>query len=134
MSDIRSVESYAELANEKADLEEKLEAIDAKLKDLTQPVLDYFARHGLDRLTVQGRTLYPRRDIYAGRMEGVSPEEAAEVLKKAGLDEFVKEAPVMQSLSAFFREREKRGEAAVPMGLATTFVANETWKVGSRRG
>lgn len=132
-ADIRVVRRYAELENERADLEDKLKAVKAKLDEMAEPVLAYFQRQGIDRTTIDGRTLYLRRDLYAGRAEGVTPEAACETLKAAGFGEFVKEGVVTQSLSAFLREREKNGEPAVPPSLAGMIVANEVYRVGSRR-
>lgn len=133
-ADIRTIRRYCELENERSKLDDALKAVKAKLDELEPAVLDYFQRQGLDRVSLDGRTLYLRRDVYAGRAEGVDSEAACAALEAAGFGEFVKRGVVTQSLSAFLREREKDGEPAVPPSLAGIIVANEVFRVGSRRG
>ena len=129
----QAITDYAALENERADLEAKLEAVKAKLDALRPAVLAYFQERGIDRVSAHNRTLYLRRELWAGRADGVSPEVACAALKAAGFDEFVREGVVTQSLTAFIREREREGEAAVPPSLAGVIEAKEVFKVGSRK-
>ena len=129
----QAITDYAALENERADLEAKLEAVKAKLDVLRPSVLAYFQERGIDRVSAFNRTLYLRREVWCGRAEGVDAETACAALKAAGFDEFVREGIVTQSLSALLREREKGGEPAVPPSLNGVIVANEVFKVGSRK-
>lgn len=127
------VKEYAALQNEKAKLKDRLAAIDARLGDLEPHVLEWFQREGVDRIRVDDRTLSLRRELWAGRADGVDTEAACAALIAAGLSEFAARRVNTQSLSALLREREKGGEAAVPAELEGVIVANEVWKISSRR-
>lgn len=132
MTDIRTVERYAKLENERTALEDQLVAVKAKLDELRQGVLDYMQSHSLDKITSAGRTLYLRRELWAGRAEGVSPADLMVALDAAGLTEFAERAPKMQSLTAYVRELDRDG-LELPEPLRGVLVANELFKIGSRR-
>ena len=132
-ADIRTLKKYVDLENHRSKIEDELKSVKAQLADLEAGVLLYFERQGLDRATLDGRTLYLRRDLYAGREEGVDAERAIEALEAAGFGDYVKRGIVTVSLSALFREREKDGEPAVPAALVGVMVANEVFRVGSRK-
>lgn len=127
------VKEYAALQNEKAKLKDRLAAIDARLGDLEPHVLEWFQREGVDRIRVDDRTLSLRRELWAGRAEGVDTEAACAALIAAGLAEFAARRVNTQSLSALLREREKQEEPPVPPELEGVIVANEVWKISSRR-
>lgn len=130
---MEGVREYAALQNEKGGLKDRLAAIDARLADLEPTVLDWFQRNGVDRVRVDDRTLSLRRELWAGRAEGVDTAAACAALVAAGLPEFAEPRVNTQSLSALLREREKSGEPAVPPELEGVIVANEVFKIGSRR-
>lgn len=134
-ADIRTVRKYAQLENRRAELDDELKAVKAQLADLEPAVLSYFQRQGMQSTKMEGRTLYLKRELYAGRADGIESEFACEALKSAGLGEFVREGIVTNSLSALLRERDREHgyEQAVPEPLRGVIVANEVHKVGSRR-
>ncbi len=132
MTDIRTVERYAKLENERTALEDQLVAVKAKLDELRAGVLEYMQAHSLDKVTSAGRTLYLRRELWAGRAEGVSPADLMVALDAAGLTEFAERAPKMQSLTAYVRELDRDG-LELPEPLRGVLVANELFKIGSRR-
>lgn len=132
MTSIIHIERYARLENQRAELKDELAAVEAKLDELRQGVLDYMQNHSLDKITSAGRTLYLRREIWAGRPEDVTPEALTRALSDMGLDDFHADAPKMQALSAWLRELDKSGEK-MPEGLTPYLVANEVYKIGSRR-
>lgn len=132
MTDINTIERYAKLENERASLEDALTAVKAKLDELRDGVLAYMQAHGVDRLTSAGRTLHVRRELWAGRPDGVTAEDLASVLDALGMDEFHADAPKMQALSAWLRELDRDGRE-IPEALRGVLVANEVFKVGSRK-
>lgn len=132
MTDINTVERYCKLENERTSLEDQLAAVKAKLEDLRPGVLDYMQSHSLDKLTSAGRTIYLRRELWAGRADGVSPADLMAALDAAGLAEFAERAPKMQSLTSYVRELDRDG-AEMPEALRGVLVANEVFKIGSRR-
>lgn len=132
MTNINTIERYAKLENQRSELKDELTAVEAKLDELRQGVLDYMQSHSLDKITSAGRTLYLRRELWAGRPENVTPEDLSRALSDLGLDDFHADAPKMQALSAWLRELDKSGEK-MPEGLTPYLVANEVYKIGSRR-
>lgn len=132
MTSIIHIERYARLENQRAELKDELVAVEAKLDELRQGVLDYMQSHSLDKITSAGRTLYLRRELWAGRAEGVSPADLMVALDAAGLTEFAERAPKMQSLTAFVRELDRDG-LELPEPLRGVLVAHELFKIGSRR-
>lgn len=129
---MEQVERYAKLENERADLKASLARIESDLKELKEPVLSYFQAHGIQNTKVHGRTLYVKRELWAGRAEGVTSAEAISALRAAGLDEYFGERIETQSLSAYLRELD-REEQEMPLPLQGVIVANEVFKVGSRK-
>jgi hypothetical protein len=127
------ITEYAALENRRMDLKDELVAIESKIAELAPRVLEWFQASGTQKITRDGRTLYLKRELWAGRAEGVSNEAAVAALEGAGLNEFCGMKVNTQSLSAWMREREKEGQAPVPTELEGAFVANEVFKVGSRR-
>src|SRR5262245_59555009 len=104
-SDVRTLKKYVAFTNEKRELEDRLVAVKAQLMDLEPRVLEYFQRHGLDRVAVDGISLSPRCDERAGREDGVTTEECSKALYEAGLDEFA--GVNWQGLSAYLKELKK---------------------------
>ena len=132
MTDIRHVEVYAKMENQKAELKDALTAVEAKLDELRPGVLAYFESHSIDKITSAGRTLYLRTEVWAGRPEGVTAQDLGRVLVDLGLDDFHEDAPKMQALSAWLRELDRDGKE-MPEGLRGVLVANTVHKIGSRR-
>lgn len=132
MTSIIHIERYARLENQRAELKDELVAVEAKLDELRAGVLEYMQAHSLDKITSAGRTLYLRRELWAGRAEGVSPADLMVALDAAGLTEFAERAPKMQSLTAFVRELDRDG-LELPEPLRGVLVAHELFKIGSRR-
>lgn len=132
MTNINTVERYAKLENQRAGLKDELVAVEAKLDELRQGVLDYMQSHSLDKITSAGRTLYLRTEIWGGRPDGVTPEDLTRVLDALGYDDFHADAPKMQAISAWLRELDKDGKE-IPEGLRSVLVANTVYKIGSRR-
>lgn len=132
MTNINTVERYAKLENQRAELKDELVAVEAKLDELRPGVLAYFEAHSLDKLTSAGRTLYLRMETYAGRADGVTPEELTIALDNAGLSEFAERAPRMQQLSAYVRELQRNGKE-IPDELKGVLIVNVVAKIGSRR-
>jgi hypothetical protein len=137
-ADIRQVNRYAELEDEKAQLEDQLKVCKAKLAELVDPVLAYFQAQGLESMATPTRTLYLRRELWAAKVEdGADPATLVEALEAAGMGEYAPEKINWQGLSAFLRERvDVAGmdpDEAVPTALRPYFKVSEVYKIGSRR-
>lgn len=89
-------------------LDEKLKKVKIELERLEPLVLSHFERTGTDRVKRGGLTVYLRRQLWAGRQDGVTNEMAVEVLVANGMPEFTEPHLKTQSLSALIREMDKQ--------------------------
>jgi len=131
-ADIRTILAYVELEKKKADLEAQLDVVKAQISDMKEPVLAFFQQNGIDRTSLNGRTLYLKRELWCGRVEGKTSEDAVAALRERGYEEFAKESVNTQGMSALMRERDKDGKDPVPEDLRDVFCSNEVFKVISR--
>lgn len=118
--------------NKKAELERQLKAVEGELDELESGVLTYFEEKGIDRVTVDGRTLYPRRELHTSKVGEVSTEIACKTLKKLGLSDYVGTKVNTQGLSAWVREQEAGGMVLNDLreNFAGAFNIFEVFKVG----
>ena len=133
MNETELLKQYSELAAKKAQLKTDLVAVEATMKELQEPVMSWFQEAGVQRINIGNRTLYLRRELWAGRVDGVSNEMACEVLKLAGLEEFAVPKVNTQKLSAWCRELDAAGES-LPAGFDGVIKVSETFKIGSTAG
>ena len=92
---------FVELRKEVERLEEALGPKKKELERLQAKLQDDFAKSGMQRITVDGFTVYLHRQIWATYPMGRPAAVAA--LKEAGFDEFVKEDFNHQSVSSMVR-------------------------------
>jgi len=128
----KQLQRYVELAIQRRELEQQLKEIKAAMADLEEPVLSYFEEKGIDRVTINGITLYPRRELWAAMAEGMDQEKVCQALIAAGLEEYVGLRFNTTSLSAFLRDLEAEGQP-LPPELEGVIVPVEKFKVGTRK-
>jgi hypothetical protein len=115
------------LKREAEGIEERMAVIDKRRKQIEAFLLDQFANHPeLKRLSVDGRTVYLRRQLWAG-----APDKAAahEALIAAGLGEYATKGFNTNSVSALYREWERDG-IAPPPELAGVITTGERFSIG----
>lgn len=100
--DIKKVQEFAELYDKQQQLKDELNEVKEKLAQLEEELTPEFERAGVPNISVNGRTIYIHKQLWAGYKE--NREDALEALKKAGLDNYVYETYNTHSLSAYFRE------------------------------
>lgn len=123
---------YINLDLERRELKERLGVVEERLGDLEPRVLEYFERMGIDRVSIDGVTVYIRRELWAGREEGVSWEQACEALVAAGLEDYVSPRFNHMSLSAYVRELDRQGEPT-PEPLVGIISIAEKFRVHTRK-
>lgn len=111
---IARVKHYLELTERRRELEDRLAAVKAEAAEVERDVLDGFAADGIDRMTVDGRTVYLHSQIWASRPEGVETEDVVAALHSAGLGHMVNERYSSQTISAYLRDLEREGEELPP--------------------
>jgi hypothetical protein len=90
------------LENRKRDLDNELKATKQQLDDLEQVLVPQFIDDGVQRMTVDGRTVSLSQDIYAGPLNDRADVVIA--LKQSELGQYVAENYNANSLTAFVRE------------------------------
>ena len=134
-SDITALKRYSKEVTKKAELETQLKAVKAKIDELTKPVIDYFQRQGMSAISVGERTLYMRREVHTSKAPAVTQEEACNLLREIGHDEYAGQRVNTQGLSAWVREQEEGGEMLedIEAGFKGLFRVVEVFKIGQRK-
>lgn len=100
--------------------ERELKAADAevtrlktKKNEMQAVLLERFAEEGVQRINVDGATVYLHNQLWAGREEGVDAEQAHEVLLGTeGLEPYAQRTVNASAISALFREWDKKAYEA----------------------
>lgn len=121
---------YVELRRQAQTLDAQLKATKEEMEGLEPGILDDMTQAAVPQLVVSGVVLYIRMDRHAQVLDGDVPRANA-VLKELGLADFIKTAPVIQSVSAWVREQAKDG-IALPPEFLTAFTLVELPKLGVR--
>ena len=129
MEPTAAITEFIEIMKEEKGLKAELKFVGEAKSKLQEIILEHFEKNGIQNIKQNGATVYLKRELWAGREEGVSNEEAAQALKDAGLSEYV--GPTTQGLSAYLRELDKEGEQ-IPEPLRGKIKVTETFKIQSR--
>ena len=125
----QALKRFVALQAELRELEAKVKAVKEELANLEPAVLTYFENMGIQRLTVDGYTVYVRRQLWASKRPEVSWEEACDAMLVYGLDEYVGPRFNAQQVSAWVREREQDGLPPVPPELEHVLTVTEKYTV-----
>ncbi len=124
---LTDVKEFVALTIVKREAKAVLREVQESLDRLEVTVLDWLLQQGVDKLTVDGMTVFPRNDIYLERKEGVDP---VAVLVAAGMMDCVMAGS--QRLKALAREA-RDGEVALPPAIAECYVVVERARLSARR-
>jgi len=130
--DLDEVRELIELRERKRAIKGSLDEVDARIKFLTPRILDEFSRSGVQRITVDGRTIYQTAKVWVSRAEGVLPDDFHDLLREEGLGSLVKEGVNSQTISAWYREQRDLGEP-IPDRLAEALKVSEVSDLGVRK-
>lgn len=103
-NDMDLYKRWVELENEKIGLEAQLDGVKAEMAGLEPRILEAMVDSGVARISVDGRTLFTNRSLYAAPAEGKARPDVVAALKTADLGDFVSENYNANSLSAYVRE------------------------------
>lgn len=109
------------------DLDRSLKDAKKKREELGKKIMDQMVDEEINRISLNGKTLYIKRTIWA---KYPNREDAIQALKDAGLDEYVKENFNNMQLSAFLREKVE-AEEPLPEAFAGRIEPNEVFQVVS---
>lgn len=130
--DVEDVKQYIALSGRAKELGTKLDSVKEEIAQLQDKLLKDFEREGVANLTVDGRTVYLHRQLWARARPEVERHEITSALKRAGLGQFVSESFNMQTLSAWVRELEA-AEEALPPELSDVLTTSEVWSLRVRK-
>ena len=124
------VKRIVELKKQMEELDTQIKALKKEYDELEPQVIEYMEKEGLQRLTVDDRTVYVNRQIWAS-LNKANPE-ALEILRENGLEDFIEEKVNSQRISAFVREFEKNSED-IPDWCRDALNITEKYAVGIRK-
>jgi len=110
--DIEIFKELVALDEEKANLNKRLGEITARRADIETFIVDQMVDSGIDKITINGRTLSISSMKWA-KIESTR-EQVIAALKEAGLEEYVTIGFNSQSLSAYIRNQLESGEPLPP--------------------
>lgn len=97
---------FVEIEKEIRDLKARLDTLTNERSELEEVLLRQFEESGVNSMRINGMTVYPMRQLWAGARDG-DYERACQALRDAGLSDYVHERFNVQSLSAYVREQAK---------------------------
>lgn len=111
-------------------VESGLDDLKVKASEIEQELLKEFERDGMASMSIDGRTVYLRRDLRANAKAG-QREAVCRALKANGVGDLVSEGFHAGQLSAWVRELEKL-EEPLPEQLDELLNVNEMFSVRIR--
>lgn len=130
--DLDDVHRYVELRRRQSELESEASGVKEEADQIEQRLLEDFAEQGVDRMSVNGHTVYLHRQLWARVPEGVTRAEVVEALEEAGLGHFVRRQYNTQTVSAWLRDLE-REEEELPPELYGMIEGSERYSLRVRR-
>lgn len=125
-----SAKELLKLVDEKKEIEDQLAEKKKEIRKLETEIIAQWAEWGLSKVTVEGRTIWLDRKIWASA--GGDTEGAVAALEAAGETELVKKTINRNSLSAWVREfagpldSPEEISAKLPKGLGQSIKVTET--------
>lgn len=107
------VKRFIALVGKKRRHEEQAEELAGQIAELESKLMASFVERGVDRVTMDGQTVWIDRKLWAGAENGDSQATCA-ALAEAGLGDFVKPGFNVQQLSSWVRELEKAAGRKLP--------------------
>jgi len=123
--------TYVNLEQQRLDLEARIDAIKKETAELEASLLPQFEQDAIDRISIDGRTVYVERKLWAKAKDG-DKSAVCKALKRCRLGDYVEESYNTNSLSAYIRELDREGKQLSP-SLATVLDVSEVFKLRTRR-
>jgi len=122
---------FVALEERRKQLEAEVDTIKIEAAELEERLLPQFEQSGMERVAIDGRTVYVERKLWAKAKEGNKPA-VCKALRRCRLGDYVEETFNTNSLSAYVRERDRDGRP-LPPSLAVVLDVSEVFKLRSRR-
>ena len=122
---------FVALEDRRKQLEAEVESIKAEASELEGLLLPQFEQSGMERVSIDGRTVYVERKLWAKAKDGDKPA-VCKALKRCRLGDYVEETFNSNSLSAYVRELDREGRH-LPPSLVSVLEVSEVFKLRTRR-
>jgi hypothetical protein len=106
---LEQLKEFVCLENRKRELDAEQKQVKQQLDDLEQVLVPQFIQDGIQKMTVDGRTVSLVHDIYASPL--YDREDVVAALKQSELGQYVAENYNTNSLTAFVREVKREVES-----------------------
>jgi len=128
-----ALRKYRKLIGQKEELAAALEKVKKEIIAAEKPVIDWFQKEGVPGITVEGKNIHIRREVWPKRDEGVTTEQLCENLVAYGGDlaDMVKPGFNTRTLQSYVRELEKKG---LPLPEIEGVSFPEVFKIGVTAG
>ncbi len=110
-------------------LEKETKELKAELDTILRRIPTIFSSHKVDRVTVDGVTVYKRRQVWATKKKTVSTAEYLQALKAVGLGDFIFNSYSHGQVQSHVQDVEKEMQESGFTGEWSDVLRN---KVGSR--
>ncbi len=122
---------FVALEERRRQLEAEVDAVKAEAAQLEELLLPQFEQAGLERVSIDGRTVYIERKLWAKAKDG-DKAAVCKALKRCRLGDYVEETFNTNSLSAYVRELD-REDRPMPPSLREVLEISEVFKLRTRR-
>jgi len=122
---------FVALEERRKQLEAEVDSIKAEAAELEGLLLPQFEQSGMERVAIDGRTVYVERKLWAKAKDGDKPS-VCKALKRCRLGDYVEETFNTNSLSAYVRELDREGRQ-MPPSLVAVLDVSEVFKLRTRR-
>ncbi len=122
---------FVALEERRRQLETEVDTVKAESAELEQRLLPQFEQEGFEKISIDGRTVYVERKLWAKAKDG-DKAAVCKALKRARLGDYVEETFNTNSLSAYVRELD-REDRALPPSLREVLEVSEVFKLRTRR-
>lgn len=122
---------FVALEERRRQLEAEVDAVKAEAAQLEELLLPQFEQAGLERVSIDGRTVYIERKLWAKAKDG-DKAAVCKALKRCRLGDYVEETFNTNSLSAYVRELD-REDRPLPPNLREVLEISEVFKLRTRR-
>lgn len=105
---MQQLKTFVSLEKQKRELDARLKEVKQTLDELEEVLVPQFIEDGVQRMTVDGRTVAIQQDVYAS--PALCREDVVKALKLSELGQYVGENYNTNSLTAFVREAKREVE------------------------
>lgn len=102
MLDMDALKEFAEIENKLVELKLQMDGLETRKTELNPYIVQNLIDNQIDRITVNGRTIYTHRRVVINVLS--DRQKAIEALKKSGFGDYVKEDFNTRSVNALLSE------------------------------